>query len=182
MTELESTSLSMPGSSRICYLWTGFGGDKNPSPLMFTRWGPLSPYFGVSGQASVRRCKIVYLTLEKLMPLYIQQMSQVERPVLAFLPDSVVEAWCTYPQRAYLWKSTYCLAWRSTCRYRSRIYYDRTDTARAIVRCALPLTHERLIQLRKPDRRRSTMSSECVSISSIDLWPYVIVSMGGPLW
>ena len=26
------------------------------------------------------------------------------------------------------------------------------------------------------------MSSECVSISSIDLWPYLIVSMGVALW
>ncbi len=69
---------------------------------MFTRGGRLIPYFGVSGQASMRRCKIVDQTLEKLMQLYIQQMSPVERPVLAFLPYSVVEASCTYPQRAYL--------------------------------------------------------------------------------
>ena len=37
-------------------------------------------------------------------------------------------------------------------------------------------------QLGKPDRsRRSTMSSECVSISCIDLSPYLIVSLGVPL-
>jgi len=121
MTEIKSTSLSIPGSSRRSHQRTGFGGDENPPRFMFTRWGPLIPDLGVSGQASMRRCKIVDQTLEKLMQLYIQQMSQVQRPVLAFLPYSVVEASCTYPQRAYLWRSTYSLASWHTCRYRSRI-------------------------------------------------------------
>ncbi|MEG4817581.1 hypothetical protein [Microcoleus sp. K5-D4] len=40
-------------------------------------------YFGVSDPASTKRCKIVDLPLDQLMQLYIQQMSQVERPVLA---------------------------------------------------------------------------------------------------
>jgi len=150
MTEIKSTSLSMPGSSGRSHQRTGFGPDENPPRLMFTRWGPLILYFGVSGPASMRRCKTVDQTLEKLMQLYIQQMSQVERPVLAFLPYSVVEASCTYAQRAYLWTSTYSLASWHTCRYRSRIWYDRTDTAQAIVRCALPLRHERLISWENP--------------------------------
>ena len=46
---------------------------------MFTRWGPLIPNFGVSGQASMKRYKIVDKMLEQLMQLYIEQMSQVER-------------------------------------------------------------------------------------------------------
>jgi hypothetical protein len=40
-------------------------------------------YFGVSGQAFMKRYKIVDPPLEKLMQLYIQQIPQVKRPVLA---------------------------------------------------------------------------------------------------
>ena len=130
MAEMESTSLSMPGSSHIGHQRTGFGPDEDPPRLMFTRWGPLIAYFGVSGQASMRRCKIVDQRLEKLMQLYIRQMSQVERPVLGFLLYSVVEASCTYPQRAYLWTWTYSLASWHTCRYRSRIYIVRSHRYR----------------------------------------------------
>ena len=44
---------------------------------------PSIPYFGVSVRASTKRCKIVDRPLDQLMQLYIQQISQVERPVLA---------------------------------------------------------------------------------------------------
>ena len=44
---------------------------------------PSIPYFGVSGRAPMKRYKIVDPTREKLMQLYIEQMSQVERPLLA---------------------------------------------------------------------------------------------------
>ena len=50
---------------------------------MFRRFSPLIPYFGVSGRASMKRYKIVDPPLDKLMQLYIQQLLQVERPVLA---------------------------------------------------------------------------------------------------
>jgi hypothetical protein len=39
---------------------------------------------------------------EKLMQLYIQQMSEVERERIGARSYSMVETLCTYPQRAYL--------------------------------------------------------------------------------
>jgi hypothetical protein len=62
------------------------------SPLFRRQWSSIV----------AKRYKTFDLRLEQLMQLYIHQMSQVERPVLAIaIAFLVVKTPCTYPQRTY---------------------------------------------------------------------------------
>jgi len=127
--------------------------------------------------------KIVDPTREKLMQLYIEQISQVERLLLAIDHTAWLRPHApTLKERTYEHQPTaWCLTAYLLVSVKDIVRSHAIPTISGS--WALPLRHERITSWDNPIGKGAlTIGTLCVHIFSIDRSPYLIVSMGVPLW